>query len=505
MQQHVFAWLANPATHGDVTVQRIDTHGAVVFLAGAIAQKIKRAVKYPYLDYSTLARRKLACEQELEINRSFAPKIYRGLRAVRQSPDGKLSLDGDGEVVEWLLEMNRFDERKTVNHLAEQNALPDPLLQEIADVIAASHHSAPRADDAPWIASIERIIAGNTAAFNAAGFDAERTAELDHASRAAFPRLKALLQQRGSQGQVRRCHGDLHLENIVVIDGHPVLFDAIEFDPVIASIDVLYDLGFALMDLLHYRRHAAACRVLNRYLEVTGDEHLGALSLLPLLLSMRAAIRANVLLARPTRDEAQRRAIRAQSDSYFDLACRLIAPAPPRLIAIGGLSGTGKSLLARMLAADIAPLPGAVVLRSDVARKRHFQVADTVRLGADAYRPEVTDAVYNGLAQRAARIVAQGHSVIVDAVFAREPERAAIAKVAEAAGVPFHGLFLTADLATRIARIAQRSGDASDATEAVARSQQNYDLGTLSWPLVDASGSPDVSLTRAQAALAGDG
>ncbi len=496
--------MADAATHHGVPVQRIDTHGAVVFLAGAIALKIKRAVKYPYLDYSTLARRKLACEQELEINRRFAPQIYRGLRAVRQSPDGTLSIDADradGEVIEWALEMNRFDERKTVNHLAEQDALPEALLREIADVIAASHDSAPRADHASWIASVERIIAGNTAAFVAAGFDAGPTAALDQASRAAFARRQALLQQRGSAGDVRRCHGDLHLENIVVIDGHPVLFDAIEFDPVIASIDVLYDLGFALMDLMHYRRCAAACTVFNRYLEVSGDRHLDALSLLPLLLSMRAAIRANVLLARPTRDEAQRRAIRALSDSYFDLACRLIAPAPPRLIAIGGLSGTGKSLLARMLAADIAPLPGAVVLRSDVARKRHFQVADTVRLGADAYQPEVTEAVYAGLAQRAARILAQGHSVIVDAVFAREPERAAIAKVAAAAGVPFHGLFLTADLATRIARIAQRRGDASDATEAVARSQQHYDLGSMTFAEIDASGTPEQTRQRAQAAL----
>lgn len=472
----------------------------MVFLAGTHALKIKRAVKYPYLDYSTLARRKEACEQELQINRAFAPKIYRGLRTVRQSPDGELSLDGAGDVVEWVLDMNRFDERKTVNHLAEADALPPALLQDIAETIAAAHRSAPIVPSAPWVDSITRLVAVNTAAFTAAGFDAARTAALDEASRDSFARCRPLLESRGIQGHVRRCHGDLHLENIVVIDDHAVLFDAIEFDPAIASVDVLYDLAFTLMDFLHYQRRAAASLVFNRYLEVTGDAHLGALSLLPLLLSLRAAIRANVLLARPAQDDTQRMALRRTSESYFDLACRLIAPPPPRLIAIGGLSGTGKSVLAHALAAELEPLPGAVVLRSDVARKRQFQVADTVRLDADAYRPEVTAAVYAGLAERAAQVLAQGHSVIVDAVFAHEPERAAIAAVATTAGVPFHGLFLTADLATRIARIERRSGDASDATPAVARTQQQYDLGTLDWSTIDASGTEEQTRHRALAA-----
>jgi aminoglycoside phosphotransferase family enzyme/predicted kinase len=497
--------MADPATHGGVPVQRIDTHGAVVFLAGAVALKIKRAVKYPYLDYSTLARRKDACEQELQVNCAFAPQIYRGLRSVRQSPDGSLSIDGDGELVEWALEMNRFDERKTVNHLAEQDALPRTLLREIAEAIAASHHSAALAACGPWIDSMTRIIAGNSTALIAGGFDGATIAALDDASRAAFARCRPLLEQRGAERQVRRCHGDLHLENIVVIDGHPVLFDAIEFDPVIASTDVLYDLAFALMDFLHYRRGAAASIVFNRYLESTGDTHLEALSLLPLLLSMRAAIRANVLLARPVRDDDQRRAIRRESEAYLDLACRLIAPAAPRLIAIGGLSGTGKSALARALAPDLGPLPGAVVLRADVARKQHFQVADTVRLSADAYRPEVSMAIYAGLAQRAACVLAQGHAVIVDAVFARAEERTAIAAVAAAAGVPFHGLFLTTDLATRIARIEHRVGDASDATADVARNQQQYQLGPLDWTLIDASGAPEATQQRARAAISAGG
>jgi len=500
-QQRVFDFLMNPEVHGGAGVQRIDTHGAAVFLAGDRALKIKRAVKFPYLDYSTLAKRRHACEQELLVNRVFAPQIYRGLLAIRRCADGSFTLGGDGEVVEWALQMARFDERQTVDHLATADALGVDLLHAIAEVIAASHRSAPIAATAPWVESIDRIITGNSKAFRAGGLQSESIDALDAASHAALARSRALLQRRGAQGHVRRCHGDLHLENIVVIDGKPVLFDAIEFNPAFASTDVLYDLGFALMDFLHYGRGDAANVVLNRYLEITSRDHLDALSALPLLMSMRAAIRGNVMLSRPFRDDAQRQAIRAEAEAYFALARRLIAPPPPRLIAIGGLSGTGKSALARTLAADIAPLPGAVVLRSDVARKRHFGVGDTDRLPPDAYRPEVTATIYAELAERAGHILAQGHSVVIDAVFSRQPERDAIAEVAAQNKTPFHGLFLNADLATRIARINRRSHDASDATAEIAIAQQAYDTGSIDWSIVDAAGTPDETRDRARAAI----
>ena len=217
---------------------------------------------------------------------------------------------------------------------------------------------------------------------------------------------------------------------------------------------------------------------------------------------MRAAIRGNVMLSRPFRDDAQRQAIRAEAEAYFALAGRLIAPPAPRLIAIGGLSGTGKSVLARALAAEIAPLPGAVVLRSDVARKRHFGVGDTDRLPSDAYRPEVTAAIYAELAERAGHILAQGHSVVVDAVFARAAgARRHRQNRARRTRSPFHGLFLSADLATRIARINRRSHDASDATAEIATAQQAYDTGAIDWSIVDASGTPEQTLDRARAAI----
>ncbi|WP_157043261.1 AAA family ATPase [Rhodopseudomonas palustris] len=501
LQQKVFAFLANSANHGDRPVHVVTTHGAAVFLAGDRALKIKRAVRFPYLDYSTLDKRKAACDQEVSINRLFAPQIYRGVVPITQRADGRFEIAGDGRVVEWAIDMTRFDERQTVDLLAEAAPPETALLLDIAEVIAASHAAAPIVARGPWIDSILRIVAGNTKAFRAGGFDGAAIAALDAASRAGFARLQPLLDRRGEQGYVRRCHGDLHLANIVVIDGKPVLFDAIEFDPSIASTDVLYDLAFVVMDFIHYDRAAAASVVLNRYLAITSDQHLDALSALPLLMSMRAAIRANVMLSRPAQDAAHLAEIRRTAESYFTLACRLIAPPQPRLIAIGGLSGTGKSVLARSLASTIAPLPGAIVLRSDVTRKQQFNVKDTDRLPAEAYRPQVTAEVYRTLCQRAARILAQGHSAMVDAVFAREDERRAISEVAERAQVPFDGLFLVADLATRIARVSSRIGDASDATAEIAKAQQAYDAGVIDWTIVDAAGTPDQTLLRATEAL----
>jgi len=504
-QQEVFAFLADPATHGGKPVERIDTHGAAVFLAGERALKVKRAVRFPFLDYSTPDKRRAACEDELTVNRRFAPQIYRGVVAITRAGDGALQIGGDGAVVDWAVEMARFDERRTLDHLAAAGPLDAGLVVRIADVIAASHAGAAVAPATPWIASIPTIIAANTSAFQAArGFDAAQVAALDRLGRAAFARNRAMLERRGAQGFVRHCHGDLHLANIVLIERTPVLFDAIEFDPAIASVDVLYDLAFTLMDLIHSQRCDAANLLLNRYLAVTADANLDALAALPLLMSMRAGIRANVLLSRPARDAAAAATIRRDADAYFTLALRLVAPPPPRLIAIGGLSGTGKSVLARALAGSVAPLPGAVLLRSDVTRKQHFGVGETERLPEVAYRPEVTAEIYRSLAERARRVLAQGHSAIVDAVFARPDERAAIAAVAAVSNVKFDGLFLVADLATRIARVSQRRADASDATPAIVQRQQDYDPGSTDWTIVDASGSPQQTLQRAAAALAID-
>jgi uncharacterized protein len=496
MQERVFAFLTDPLRHP--LVHRIDTHAASVFLEGDRALKIKRAIAFPYLDYSTLEKRKAACDEEIQINRRFAPQIYRRVVPITLSSDGSLAVDGDGTPVEFAIEMARFDERQTIDHLAEAGHLDPDLVDAIADAIAASHVVAPLAPAEPWIKSIPAFIEGNTAAFRAAGcFTAADIDDLHEASHSAFLRIRGLLEQRGRAGYVRRCHGDLHLGNIVLIERKPVLFDAIEFDPVMASVDVLYDLAFPIMDFIRYSRHAAANALLNRYLGKTSDENLDALAALPLFMSLRSAIRANVRLARlgrPSRDQAD---IMPSARAYFELAQQLIDPSPPRLVAVGGLSGTGKSVLARGLAPFVAPPPGAVVLRSDVLRKQQFQVKETDRLPERAYQPEMTAQIYQILVQRAARILVQGHSVVVDAVFARETERAAIRDAARR-HIPFAGLFLTADLATRASRVGRREQDASDATPEIAETQETYNIGRVDWAVIDASGTSEQTLARCQ-------
>jgi uncharacterized protein len=508
-QQLVFGFLADPATHGGQKVKRIDTHAASVFLTGDRALKVKRAVRFAFLDYATLGKRKQACEAEIAVNTPYAPDIYRGVVAITREASGALALGGSGEPVEWAVDMRRFDEKRTLDHIAGE--IDQALADALGRAVAAAHAQEPSPKTPPpvdaewWIAAIGGYVDEHAEAFAQAPeiFPAAANDALAGASRAAYARIVPLLRQRARQGFVRRIHGDLHLGNIVLIDGKPVLFDAIEFSDVIATGDVFYDLAFLLMDLLERDLAPAANIVLNRYLaERRRIEDLDALALLPFFLSMRAAIRAKVTAARLERaSAAERPAIGRAARAYFDLAVRAIAPPAPACVAVGGLSGTGKSLLARMLAPALEPMPGAVVVRSDVERKALFGLAETEKLPSSAYTDDVTARVYATLGEKAQRIVAAGHTVVVDAVFAKPHERNAIAEAAKSAGLPLQGLFLTADTATRLRRVGGRVGDASDADAAVAQAQEGYGLGQLAWTSVDASGSPEATLRRAEAAL----
>jgi aminoglycoside phosphotransferase family enzyme/predicted kinase len=502
-QEEVFAFLADPKTHGGRDVKRIDTHAASVFLAGDRTLKVKRAVRFPFLDYSTLGKRKAACEAELTVNAPYAPEIYRGVVAITREPGGKLAIGGSGAPVDWAVDMHRFDETRTLDHIAGE--IDEPLADALGRVVAAAHAKARRIDAQAWIDALGSYIDEHVDAFRAQP-DIFRAAEIDalaHASRIAYERIVPLLRERGRGGFVRRIHGDLHLGNIALIGGRPVLFDAIEFSDIIASGDVLYDLAFLLMDLVERGLRPAANVALNRYLAETRQvEDLDALAALPFFLSMRAAIRAKVTAARlEPAAKTEQASIVQTARGYFALALQAITPPAPRFVAVGGLSGTGKTRLARMLAPDIQPMPGAVIVRSDVERKALFGVGETEKLTAEAYTDEVTARIYATLADKARRIVAAGHSVIVDAVFARPQERGAIAEAAKSGNFSLRGLFLTANIETRMGRVGARAHDASDADTAVAQAQERYDVGPLDWTPVDASGTPEATLARAKAAL----
>jgi predicted kinase len=301
---------------------------------------------------------------------------------------------------------------------------------------------------------------------------------------------------------VRRCHGDLHLRNICLWEGRPTLFDAIEFSEELATIDLLYDLAFLLMDLEYRGARNLANRVLNRYFDRGEGED--ALAVLPLFMATRAIIRAHVSASTAARHGATAagQSAREQSRAYLDLALRLLQPSPARLIAVGGLSGTGKSTLAYELAPQLGGSPGARVLRSDVIRKRLQGVAPETKLPAEAYRPEVTRQVYDALMRHAGQALAAGATVIADAVFSDPGERVAIEGAARQASVEFAGLWLEAPAATLEARLRGRRADASDADVAVLRRQLERPIGAMSWTLVDAAGSFADTVASAGRALA---
>jgi aminoglycoside phosphotransferase family enzyme/predicted kinase len=491
-QEAVFGFLADPNSHKlSEPVDRVDTANAVVFLAGADVYKLKRAVKFPFMDLSTLDKRRDACEAEIAVNRPLAPAIYlSALPIVRQGET--FALGGEGEIVEWAVHMRRFDENATLDHVANREGVSDAIVDKLALAIRRMHARAPLRDAARAAHALETYIEQNRAAFAERPdlFDPPTAGKLTDDSRLAFASVRPLLLKRGEGGFVRRCHGDLHLRNIVLIEGEPTLFDAVEFSDDIASGDLLYDLAFLLMDLEERGLRAAANRLFNRYLAPESPEALTGLVALPFFLSLRAAIRAKVEAANAERLEGEKRdEARALARRYFDCAVRFLASAPPRLVAVGGLSGVGKSALGCALAPEIGRAPGALWLRSDVERKVMFGIEETGPLPASAYTSDVTRDVYERLIAKARTALRTGQSVLIDATFAAAAERSAAANVAAEAGVAFAGLFLDAPLATRVRRIGSRRADASDADADVASRQTADPLDERGWAALPATGS----------------
>ena len=504
-QTAVIEFLSSPAAHGGEPVERIETHASVVFLAGHRALKLKRAVHYDYLDFSTPARRRALSEAEVRLNRRTAPGLYRGVLAVTRERGGSLALAGHGEPVDWVIEMRRFPGDDLFDRLAAAGRLHLELMPPLAAAIARFHTQAAPRRDHGGADGMRWVVDGNAAAYGDQGagmLDRHACEAVTTLAREAIARHTALLDRRREEGLVRQCHGDLHLRNIVLLDGQPTLFDAIEFNDEIACIDVLYDLSFLLMDLWRRRLPRHANVVLNRYLAGRPDDD--GLTLLPLFLSCRAAVRAKTSVAGAwlQADPGRRDELVTLAQEYLQMAADLLRPRGAALVAIGGLSGAGKSTLARALAPVLGPVPGARVLRSDEIRKRICGVPELERLGPDGYAPDVTRRVYDTLAARTGMLLAGGHAVIADAVFAATGDREAIAAAARSASVPFVGIWLDAPADVLRVRLERREVDASDADGAVLSMQLARDPGPIAWERLEAGEGEEEVLRRARAVLA---
>ena len=463
------------------TVRWMETHGAWVLLAGDHAYKIKKAVRFPFMDFGTLALRRAACETELRVNRRFATgdpatQLYRDVLPLLGSVDdprwGRPGAD-DARAIEFAVHMRRFDEAGRLDHLCARGALTADHLQALAqDLAAFQAHAAIAAADSRWgepagVIAFARdnldtlrehlTQAGDTRALDAlAGWTDTR-----------FTHIEPLLTERRRSGRVREGHGDLHLANLVLIGEAVLPFDAIEFNDALRWIDTASDIAFLWMDLLHQRQPGLANALLSAWLDASGDT--SAPAVLPFFATYRALVRAKVAVIRSTQPGADTSAALAEARGYLTLAQDIAEPPAPQLVITHGLSGSGKTWASsRWLAAE--PSGRTIRLRSDVERKRlHGLGALTASgsgLNTGLYAPQTHGDTYTSLHTRTAELLRQGWSVLVDAAFLRQGERQAFADLATTRAVPFHLLAPEAPVAVLRERIAARQARGLDASEA---------------------------------------
>jgi hypothetical protein len=459
----------------------IETACARIFLAGDVAWKVKRTADLGYVDFRTVERRKWALDRELAFNRTAAPDIYRRVRALTRAAGDGFAWDGEGEAVDYALEMRRFDDRAVLSN--DPSVIDGDLAERLGRTIARLHAEAPLRPEG-GDSALAFTVSSNARLFAELKdrLDPARIDEMVVRTQAEFERQRPLLQARRDAGFSRRCHGDLHLANILIEDGEPVLFDCIEFADILSDLDVQYDLAFLLMDLDFRGRRDAGVRVLSAYLDQAARSFPPSIwegvAALPLMLSVRAGVRTHVTAHGGEVETAR---------AYLEAAITHLSPAPPVLAAVGGFSGTGKTTFARAIAPGLGRSPGAVVLRTDEARKRLAGAGPVDRLPSEIYTPDFYARVYDTLFETARATLNAGQAVVLDATFTEPALRARAEALAAECGVPFHGAWLEAPLEVLEARVGGRVGDASDATVEVLRDQARRHAGqTVDWRHVDA-------------------
>ena len=484
LQQHelLVAGLLRPATypHPVARVERIDTHVSTVLLAGDYAYKLRKPVNLGFLDFSTLELRRRDCEEELRLNRRTAPELYLDVVPIIGTLSApRIGVSGSAEpTIESAVRMRRFDTRLTFDHLAERGELTLELIDRLAEAVATLHA---RADAAPADCgtpeTVARWIGENFAAMRDQIQSPGDRARLD--ALADWTRLELIAQrdhlvQRAAHGRIRECHGDLHLGNVVLLDGVPTLFDAIEFNAELRCIDVISDVAFTFMDLVDHGLPGHAWRYVSGYLEITGDYR--GLALLRLYAVYRALVRAKVALIRLHQPEVKHQVrVRehASFEHYLALAERLQSPGPAALAVMSGPSGSGKSTVAQMLASAL----GGVRLRSDVERKRLYGLKPAADSDGGIYSEDATRRTYDRLAALAESVLRAGVPAVIDAASLKRAERRRFVEMARTKQSPTAVVVCTAPVEVLLERVRSRARaatDPSEATEAVLESQLGW-------------------------------
>jgi aminoglycoside phosphotransferase family enzyme len=458
--------------HAAGNLEHIETHISHVLLAGDFAYKLKKPLDLGFLDFSTLERRRHCCEEELRLNRRLAPDLYLGVVPIIGSAGSpRVQTDGQsgGAVLEYAVRMRRFAQSALLN----RRALDPGLVDRLADRIAAFHARIPPAARDSAFGTPSAVLAPmieNLRHVRHAAERADRLVVIDRIeswTRRRWAELTPILESRREEGRVRECHGDMHRGNIALVDGEPVIFDALEFNPALRWIDTASELAFLLMDLEEAGEQASARRLLNRYLELGGDY--GALPLLDFYKVYRAMVRAKVLairLGQPDLSPEEEHADRESCARYLSLAESYTRGRRPRLLIACGLSGSGKSRLGRRLR-EALPI---IHLRSDVERKRLFGLSADARSvgapGSGVYFPKATDWTYDRLYRLAGVVLASGYDVLVDATFLTRARRGLFRRLAEARAVPFAILVLDAPIDVLRRRVIRRLAQGCDESEA---------------------------------------
>lgn len=444
-------------------IRRIETHISLVYLAGRFAYKVKKPVDLGFVNFASLSARRRACDDECRLNRRLAPRIYLGVTPiVRRGRSSRLG--GAKNIIDYAVTMRRFDNARLFSTLLEARALDATIIERTAQRIARFHRTASHTSPDRRFGSAALVAAQLRTVLTK--LDHEAHGEPGHAvtawCEAALGRLAAHIEARRLQGFVRECHGDLHLQNIVLQGTKPVVFDCIEFDAALRWIDVVSDLAFLMMDLKAHACDALATHALNAWLAETGDY--AGMKAQRLFIVYRALVRALVETLKQHPDDARR---------YLNVAKRTACDPSPCLLLCHGFSGSGKSLASECL----APLIGAVRMSSDTERKRGKPLSppDAERLTERAYTPRALDMQYERLLASARDVLESGLNVIVDATFLKRGHRERFIGLADELALPVLILDFDAPEATLHARVAARSrlkGVLSDADLSVLQAQR---------------------------------